>query len=177
VGDCVHDGVHEGGGTADGGALPDALGADRVVRAGGDDLVQLPLRHLPGGGNEVVHVVGADAVAGAVEGDELHVRHGIGLGEAAHDLAFHDHGVDAHAAVVDGDELEDLPHAGVGIDLDHGDVTGEGPRHVGRVVVGVVLQPRLQPVGHVGVGRQGALLDRRSPLGRVPDVEAPELPL
>src|SRR5688572_1611556 len=79
VGDGVDDGVHEGGRAAHAGALADALGADGVVGTGSDDLVQLPLGSFPGGGQQVVHVVGADAVTARVEGDELHVRHGEGL--------------------------------------------------------------------------------------------------
>src|SRR5580700_11508994 len=55
--------VDEGSRAADGGALADALSADRVVRAGGHDLaVQLEAGRLPGGGQQVVHVVRADAV-------------------------------------------------------------------------------------------------------------------
>src|SRR6202453_4021794 len=73
VTDGVHDRVHEGGRAADRGALADALGADRVVRAGGDDLaVQLEARRLPRGRQQVVHVVRAHAVAVGVERDELH---------------------------------------------------------------------------------------------------------
>src|SRR5581483_75572 len=62
VGDGVDDGVDEGGRAADAGALADPLGPDRVVGTGGDDLVELPVGRLPGRGQEVVHVVGADAV-------------------------------------------------------------------------------------------------------------------
>src|SRR5712691_145255 len=98
----VHDRVDERRRPADRGALADALGADRVVRARGDDLaVQLEAGRLPGRREQVVHVVRADAVAVAVEGDELHARHGVGLSEAAHDLALDDHRVDPDAAVID----------------------------------------------------------------------------
>ena len=45
----VHDGVDERRRAADGRALADALGPDRVVRAGGDDLVQLVAGRLPRG--------------------------------------------------------------------------------------------------------------------------------
>src|ERR1700722_7057631 len=49
LGQRVQHRVHERGRAADRRALPDALGADRVVRAGGDHLaVQLEARRLPG---------------------------------------------------------------------------------------------------------------------------------
>ena len=96
-------------GPADRRALADALGADRVVRAGRDDLVQLEAGRLPRGRQQVVHEVGADAVALGVEGDELHAGHGVGLGQAAHDLALDDHRVDPDAAVVDGDDVGARP--------------------------------------------------------------------
>src|SRR5580692_9271094 len=54
----VHDRVDEGGRPADGGALADALGADRVVRAGRHDLaVELEAGSLPRSRQQVVHVV------------------------------------------------------------------------------------------------------------------------
>ena len=64
-------------------------------------LEQLERRRLPRGRDQVVHEVGADAVAVLVEGDPLHRRHREALGEAAVDLALDDHRVDPHAAVVD----------------------------------------------------------------------------
>ena len=173
----IHHGVHERRRAAHRGALADALGADRVVRARGDDLVQLVARRLPGGGQQVVHEVGADAVAVLVEGDELHRRHGVGLGQATHDLALDDHRVDPYPAVVDGDEVEHVPHAGHGVDLDGADVAGERPGQVGRVVVGVGLEARLEAVGHVGVRRHRALLDAHASVGRAADVEAAQLPV
>ena len=112
-----------------------------------------------------------------VERDELHVRHRVGLGEAAHDLALDDHRVDPHAAVVDRDDPEHVPHAGLRVDLDRGDVAGERPGQVGRVVVGVVLEAGLHAVGHVGVRGHRALLDGHAARGGAAHVEAPELPL
>src|SRR5262249_37911989 len=149
--DGVHDGIDECGRTADGGTLPDALGADRVVGAWCHHLVQFEAGRLPRRRQQVVHVVGADAIAVGVEGDELHAGHGEGLGQPTHDLSFHDHRVDPHAAVVDGHHVEDVPDAGLRVDLDRGDVAGERPRQVGRVVVRVVLEAGLHAVGHVAV--------------------------
>src|SRR5205085_12555039 len=152
VGDGVDDGVDEGGGATHAAALPDALAPDRVVGRGGDDLVQLEVRGLPCGRDHVVHVVGPDAVALGVERDHLVVRHGEGLGETAVQLALDDHRVDPDATVVDTDELEDVPLARLRVDLHRRDVDVERPGRVGRVVVGVVLETRLETVGHVGVG-------------------------
>src|ERR1700689_4596009 len=140
----VYHRVDEGRRAADRGALADALGADRVVRAGGDDLaVQLEARRLPGGGKQVVHVVRAYAVTLGVEGDELHAGHRVRLGQAAHDLSLDDHGVDPDPAVVDRDHVQDIPDTGFRVNLDRDDVDGERPGEVGRIVVGRVLQARL----------------------------------
>ena len=100
----VDDRVDVGGGRADGRRLADALRADRVVRRRRDRLAELERRRLPGGRDQVVHEVRADAVAVLVEGDQLHRGDREALGEAAHDLALDDHRVDPHAAVVDGDD-------------------------------------------------------------------------
>src|ERR1700733_9939325 len=79
----------------------------------------------------VVHVVGADAVAVGVERDELHAGHGVGLGQAAHDLALDDHRVDPDPAVVDRDHPQHVPDAGLRVDLDGDDVDGKRPGEVG----------------------------------------------
>ncbi len=98
----VDDGVHERRGRADRRRLADALGADRMVRRRRDRLAQLERRRLPGRRDQVVHDVGADAVAVLVEVDQLHRGDREALGEAAHDLALDDHRVDPDAAVVHG---------------------------------------------------------------------------
>src|SRR5262245_17271308 len=85
--------------TTDRGALADALRADRVVGAGRDDLIQLVTRGLPCGREQVVQVVRPDAVALCVKGDELHVGHGVRLGQPTHDLTFDDHGIDPDTTV------------------------------------------------------------------------------
>jgi len=78
--DGAHDGVDECRRTTDRRALADALGADRVVRSGGDDLVQLKARRLPRSRKQIIDVVRSDAVSFFVEGDVLHVGHGVRLG-------------------------------------------------------------------------------------------------
>src|SRR6202012_1654428 len=61
------------------------------------------------------------------------------LRDAAVELAGDDHRIDDGAEVVDAGIAHDLDHAGIGIDLDFGDVTAvrEGRGRVGCVVVDV----------------------------------------
>ena len=149
-----------------------------MVRARGHDLaVQFEARRFPRGRDQVVHVVGPDAVALGVERDELHAGHGEGLGEAAHDLPLDDHRVDPHPAVVHRDHVQHVPDPGFGVDLDGDDVAGERPGEVGRVVVGVVLQARLHAVRHVAVGGHRAFLDGHAPVRGAAHVEPAQLPL
>ena len=72
---------------------------------GVESLADVELGRLPGGRDEVVREVRADAVAVLVEVDQLHRRDRVPLGEPAHDLALDDHRVDPDAAVVDRDHL------------------------------------------------------------------------
>jgi hypothetical protein len=55
-------------------------------------------------------------------------------------LAFDDHGIDDGAEVVDGDPIDDVGDAGVGIDLDFGNVRAGREGEVGGIVEGVFLQ-------------------------------------
>src|SRR5258708_10854055 len=178
AGDRVNYRVDEGRRTADGRALADALGPDRVVRARRDHLaVQLEARRLPGGGQQVIHVVRADAVALGIERDELHVGHGIGLGQAAHDLALDDHRVDPDAAVVDGHDVQHVPDSAFRVDLDGDEVNGERPGQVRRVLVSGVLKARLHSAMHIAVRRHRAFLDCYAAVRRTADVEPAEFPL
>src|SRR5207245_7279548 len=122
---------------------------------GGHRLKGLKTRRLPAGGQQIVGEVGADAVALLVEGDQLHERNAEALGQAAVDLAFHDHRVDPDAAVVHGHHAPHLDLAGAAVDVDHHYVGAEGEGHVGRVVIGDALQPRLHALWQVGVGGEG----------------------
>ena len=74
--------------------------------------------------------------------------------------------------VVDGEVALELDLAGIGVDLDHGDVRAEREGAVGRVVVRRVVKERLlafrQVVGERGRARD--LLDRLRGLGRALDV-------
>src|SRR6266700_4335757 len=164
--------VDIGGGGADRGGLADALGTDRVVRRGRDGLIGLEPRRLPAGGQQVVGEVLADAVALLVEGDQLHRGDAVALGEAAVDLALHDHRVDAHATVVDRDHLADLPLAGAPVDVHDHAVGAERVGHVRRVVVGDPLKARLHAFGQVGVGGEGDVLDGLGTIRRATDREA-----
>src|SRR6185503_6899440 len=108
---------------------------------------------------------------------ELHVGHRVRLGEAAHDLTLDDHRVDPDPAVVDRDHLEHVPHAGLRVYLDLGDVAAERPGHVRRVVVGDALQAGLHAVGHVAVRGDRTVLNGHTTVGRAAHVEPAELPV
>ncbi len=76
------------------------------------------------------------------------------------DLTGDDHRVDHVAAVVDGVILKDLHVAGVGVDLDHGQVGAEGPGGVAGAEHGLGLETRGHPFGE-GMGLIGRLGDGR----------------
>src|SRR5437588_295797 len=139
--------------------------------------MQLETWSFPRSRQQVVHVVRAHAVALRVVGDELHAGHRIGLGHTTHDLTLNDHRVDPNTAVINRDHPQNIPHASLGIDFHRHDVRRERPRHIRRVVVGVVLQTRLHAVGHVAVGGHRALLNGHAIVRSTTDVEAAELPL
>src|SRR5260370_17923000 len=108
------------------------------MRRRGDRLADLELRRLPGGRNEVVHEVGADAVAIAVKRDELHERDPESFGEPAVDLPLDDHRVDTHAAVVDRYHPLDLDLTRALVDVDDDRIGAERVVHVRR---GGVMNP------------------------------------
>ena len=56
------------------------------MRRRGDGEAGLPVGHLHGGGDEVVHERAAEAVAALVERDHLHQRHADAVGEPAGDV-------------------------------------------------------------------------------------------
>src|SRR5205085_4087694 len=113
------------------GGLADSLRPERVVRRGRGGLVQLPVRRLHRGGNEIVHEASALDVAVLVVGDLLEERGRHAHREAAVDLPVDDHGIDDVAAVVHGDEPTDLHHARAAVDVDYADVAAEGEGEVG----------------------------------------------
>ena len=76
----------------------------------------------------VVGEVRRDRVAVAVVADLLEQRLGGALGDAAVDLALEQHRVEHPAGVVAGDVADQLHLAGLGVDLDHGDVRAERER-------------------------------------------------
>ena len=148
-----------------------------MVRRRCHGLQQLEPRRLPRCRDQVVHEVGADAVALVIESDELHRRHRIPLGQPAVNLPFDDHRVDPHAAVVQRHHALHVPLSGLGIDLDHDDIGTERERHVGRVVVVHALQTGLEVVRRVGVGGECDLLDGRAAVRRTLHVESSWFPL
>ena len=139
--------------------------------------MRLEARRLPGGGDQVVHECGADAVALAVEGDELHERDAEPLGEPSVDLSFDDGRVDADPAVIDRHHLADGDLTGPRVDVDDHDIDAEREGHVRRVVVGDTLEACLHPLGDVGVGGEGDVLDGLDLVGRPLHPEAAALEL
>src|SRR3954453_16713308 len=129
------------------------------MRAGRDRLAELEVRALERGRDQVVHERAVQAVAGVVEGDDLHQRDPDTLGKAAVDLAFDDHRVDRHDAVVYRDQAPHLDLGRVRVDVDYRDVGAVGVGQVRRVVdrLGVeaalhAFRGRLPPVGAGGGG-------------------------
>ena len=84
-----------------------------------------------------------DVVAVLVEGDLLEQRLRDALGDAAVDLALEQLLVVDAARVVDGDVPDELRQAGLGVDLDDGEVGAERVRGVRRLEV--VLAPPGRP--------------------------------
>ncbi len=165
----VHHGVGDRRRGADGRRLPHALGAQRMVRRGGDRLARLPGRGLHRRRQQVVHERPGEVVALLVVRDLLVQRRGEAHRQAAVDLPVHDHRVDDVAAVVDRDEAPDLDLPGALVDVDDADVAAEREGQVGRVVVVDRLEAGLHPLGMIGVGREGELRDGLDPVRRALD--------
>ena len=97
-----------------------------------------------------------------VVGDLLEQRLRRALGDAAVLLAGDEQRVEDAAAVVDGDVAHQPHAAGLGVDLDDGDVRAERVRRVAAVEVELVAQrPRLHAVGQLR--RVGATRPRARP--------------
>ncbi len=91
------------------------------------------------------------------------------LCEPAVHLTFDDHRVDHFAEVVDRDEIDDVDDAGLGVDLDLGDVRAGRKREVLRVVERLFGQPRLDVVQRIlrgDVRRERDLAERERPVAR-----------
>jgi len=78
------------------------------------------------------------------------------------ELAIHDERVDLPAHVIHGHVAHQVDVAGVPVHLDHCDVRPERPGAVGRVVVGGLIEERLEALGQVEaqVGRERDLRER-----------------
>ena len=130
--------------------LADALGAGGAERLAILDQDALDLRHVADGRDQiVVQVLGA---AGQIF---LHQRQAQALGDAALDLAFDQGRIDGPADIVGGDDAQHLHRAELDIDLDLGDLRGEGVGRVGHALA-VGIERRGRRI-------EGALADQRSP--------------
>jgi hypothetical protein len=141
VGDGVdHRVLHRRRG-ADRGRLADALRPERVERGGCLGRVHLERRQLGRRRDGVVGQVRRDRVAVGVEADLLEQRLANAGSDAAVLLALDEQRREHRAAVVDGDVADEAHLAGLGVDLDHGDVRAERER--GTLLVEVELAVEL----------------------------------
>ena len=162
----IDDGVGHRGRARDRARLADALDADGVDRRRRDRLVELEVREIRRPRQRVVEHRAREELPLVAVDRALPERLSDALGDAAVQLAVHDHRVDLLADVVDRDVAHELDAAGLLVDLDDRDVRPERPRAVRRVVVGRLVEVRLHPLGRVEreVERERDLLDRLDPV-------------
>ncbi len=132
---------------------------------------------LPRGRNQIVHHVGADTVPVIVERDPLHAGCGEPLSEAPRDLPFNDHRVDTHSTIINSDHSIDLPHAGLGVDLNNNHIAPERIGQVRWVVVVDTFKARLHPLGEIGVRGERNVLDGHTLVGCTLHEKLARLPL
>jgi hypothetical protein len=125
----VDQGVDDRSAGADGARLAAALHTHGVVLAEHLDRGEVEVRQVVGPGHAVVHEGAGDQLAVLVVDGVLEQRLADALDDAAMDLALDQHRVQDEAEIVDDGVVDDGHHAGVGVDLDLGDVAavGEGP--------------------------------------------------
>ena len=121
-----------------------------------------------GAGRSPSKRAGQELAAAGVVDDLLHQGLADALDDAAMDLALDDHRVDHRAEVVDGQVAVEPDDAGLGIDLDLGDMGADRPGEVVGFVETGLVQARLQlvmgeVVGHIGLQRD--LAERHLPVG------------
>ena len=118
--------------------LADTLGARGAERLAILDQDAFDLGHVADGGNEIVV-----QVLGAAREIFLHQRQAQPLGDAAFDLALDQGRVDRLADVVGGHHAQHLHRAQLDIDLDDGDLGGEGIGRIGNALaVGIERRGR-----------------------------------
>jgi hypothetical protein len=76
-------------------------------------------------------------------------------------LALDDHGIDDSADVVDGRVVDELNDASIRVDFHFGDVGPAGETEVVWIVVGLLLQPRLERLERIVVWHIGGECDIR----------------
>ena len=103
----------------------------------------LEARQLGGRDERVVGEVRRDRVAVVVVAHLLEQRLGRALGDAAVDLALEQQRVEHPAGVVAGDVAEGADLAGLGVDLDDGDVGAERERRAGGLRRRVSMRQQL----------------------------------
>ena len=167
----VDDGVVDGRRRADRPRLADPLRAERVQRGRRLHLDRLQRREL-GGGRERVADEGAGQRVAVLVVDDLLVERLRDAGrDAAVHLALRDQRVDQRAGVVDGDEPQQLDRAGLGVDLDDGDVGAERER---RAPPGTRAPPSARRACSSAAARAASSAHEIAACGCADDVEAAE---
>ena len=117
--------------------FPTALGAQRIGRGRHRMIADLHQRDVFGARQGVIHEGAGDRLAVRVVADAFHEGLPDALRDTAVQLAGDQQRIDDGAEIIDAGVAHDLHDAGLGIDLDLGDVAtvGEGRRHrLGRMV-------------------------------------------
>ena len=144
---------------------PSPLAPRGVTGEGDSTIAVVGSGQLGGGRGRVVDERGGEQVAGVVVDVAFEQGGAEAVGQAAEHLAFGQRAVQDPAGVVDGDVVPDRHFAGLGVDLDDGDV---GQEAVGRRGVDGVVGGRGGQPGDRERGREGEPVDAVGQAGRVP---------
>ncbi len=164
---------HRGGGRDDA-ALAHALDAEGVDRGGEVHVDDLERRHLVGARQGIVHQRAGEELPRVVVDQRLAQRAAEALGDAAVELAFHDHRVDGPPAVVHGGQLEQPDAARFQIHLGDDALHAEGPRDGVGIEEGAGAEPGAARLGHRAAPHRGAghLAQAHALAGHALDVHA-----
>src|SRR5260221_8032171 len=98
-------------------------------------LACLPVGRFHRGWYQVVHESATLYVAVFVVPDLLHESDGKPFGQAAMDLALHDHWINDVAAIVHSNKTADFDLTRALVDIDNSDISAERERQVRRIVI------------------------------------------
>ncbi len=126
VGQRVHHRVHHRGQRAGAAGLAAALDAERIGLGRHRMCADRERRHVGGARQRIVHVGAGEELAFGIVDRHLHQGLADALHGAAMQLALDDHRIDDGAEIVDAGIFHHRDHAGIGIDLDLGDMAAVG---------------------------------------------------